>query len=113
LLVNRSGEVRVPGYESKSPGDPPPPVYVTPGVTIPSPAKEVVGLTVRGAANQEKELQRWEDSTANLLFAILRDGNISSAKIDLNPLTGSATKRLPICDKDGNQVGWIPIHPLS
>jgi hypothetical protein len=88
-------------------------VYVTPGVTIPSPAKEVVALTVRGAANQEKDLQRWEDSAANLLFAILRDGNIASAKIDLNPLTGSATKRLPIYDENGNQTGWIPIYPVT
>jgi hypothetical protein len=111
LLVDRDGKVLAPGYESESPVNPSD--YMNPGIVLPSPAKDMVPLTVRGFVGQIAALQRWEGEARNPLFAILSDGNLASANIEGSAPPGSPNKRLRICDGSGTFIGYIPIYPTS
>jgi hypothetical protein len=108
LMVNRDGSANAPPaiWEGAGP-------VVKPGLIFPSPAADKVPLTVRGKLDQSANLQEWQDDEEAVLFAIQSDGNIGSKNVEQTAPPGDPDWRLPIYDEGGNQIGWIPIHPVE
>jgi hypothetical protein len=75
LLVDRDGNVTIPGYQSKSPLDPPP-EFVKPGMTISDADADKVPLTLRAAEEQETDIQRWEDSAEAAQMRVNKSGHL-------------------------------------
>jgi hypothetical protein len=105
LLVNMDGTAEAPqSYQ----GDPP--ALVTPGLILPSPAPDVVPLTVKAEEDQAADLQQWQDEAANLKLAVRADGNLKTANAEDEPIPENQRYRLAIYDEDDNLLGYIPIY---
>lgn len=108
LLVNKDGTAQAPQAKYSDMGD-----LETPGLILPSPADDVVPLTIRPAESQTANLQEWQDDGEAVLFAIRVDGNLASANVEETAPPGDPDWRLPIYGPAGTQIGWIPVHPME
>jgi len=68
------------------------------------------GIVVKGVASQSANLQEWQDSSENILFAIEADGDIRTSKSSAGTSLGSVTNKLPIYNAAGTLIGYIPIY---
>jgi hypothetical protein len=67
-------------------------------------------LELAAIDSQTADLQQWQEADGDPLFAIRVDGEIASAKVQVQAPPQFLTRRLPIYQPGSGLIGYIPIY---